>query len=154
MHETHCRRLGGNFHYLPMRSLWWWHSPLCAVHRLVSVLSKQYMATAISMYYMSQQIGAALGISISLGLLKHQFHITLQRIMTEVPEVGPIPHLFHKRKNLTCIRIKLLGESWMILLSWHYCLKKPSHLYARVILPVSGSYQACYFISPSFSYAR
>ncbi|KFZ05028.1 hypothetical protein V501_08740 [Pseudogymnoascus sp. VKM F-4519 (FW-2642)] len=47
--------------------------------------SKQYMATAISMYYMSQQIGVALGISISSGLLKHQFHVTLQKIMTEVP---------------------------------------------------------------------
>ncbi|KFY33213.1 hypothetical protein V494_07823 [Pseudogymnoascus sp. VKM F-4513 (FW-928)] len=47
--------------------------------------SKQYMATAISMYYMSQQIGVALGISISSGLLKHQFHTTLQKIMVEVP---------------------------------------------------------------------
>ncbi|KFY18240.1 hypothetical protein V492_00060 [Pseudogymnoascus sp. VKM F-4246] len=47
--------------------------------------SKQYMATAISMYYMSQQIGVALGISISSGLLKHQFHATLQKIMVEVP---------------------------------------------------------------------
>ncbi|OAF54976.1 hypothetical protein VC83_08519 [Pseudogymnoascus destructans] len=47
--------------------------------------SKQYMATAISMYYMSQQIGVALGISISSGLLKHQFHVTLQKIMTEIP---------------------------------------------------------------------
>ncbi|KFY69360.1 hypothetical protein V496_00295 [Pseudogymnoascus sp. VKM F-4515 (FW-2607)] len=47
--------------------------------------SKQYMATAISMYYMSQQIGVALGISISSGLLKNQFHSTLQKIMTEVP---------------------------------------------------------------------
>lgn len=63
--------------------------------------SKQYMATAISMYYMSQQIGVALGISISSGLLKHQFHATLQKIMTEVPgytKVGPMPHLLRKEK--------------------------------------------------------
>lgn len=112
--------------------------------------SKQYMATAISMYYMSQQIGVALGISISSGLLKHQFHATLQRIMTEVPgytKVGPMPHPFYKGRRLTCIRIKLLEESWMIPLSWHYFPKKSSHSYARVILPVSGSYQVCNSIS-------
>lgn len=73
--------------------------------------SKQYMATAISMYYMSQQIGVALGISISSGLLKNQFHSTLQKIMTEVPgytKVGPVPTPFsQKRSSLTRIRSKL-----------------------------------------------
>lgn len=57
--------------------------------------SKQYMATAISMYCMSQQIGVALGISISSGLLKHQFHAALLKIMVEAQgytKVGPIPH--------------------------------------------------------------
>ncbi|RDL36129.1 Uncharacterized protein BP5553_06741 [Venustampulla echinocandica] len=62
----------------------------------------QYMATAISMYYMSQQIGIALGISISSGLLKHQFKVTLQNAMVNVPgytEVSPIRHLARKEKK-------------------------------------------------------
>jgi len=46
---------------------------------------KQYMATAISMYYMCQQIGIALGISISSSLLRKQFQATLQKMLVDVP---------------------------------------------------------------------
>jgi hypothetical protein len=60
------------------------------------------MATAISMYYMSQQIGIALGISISSALLKQEFQTTLQKTLIVVPnyqEVSPIPPLFQQKKN-------------------------------------------------------
>ena len=56
--------------------------------------SREDMATAISMYYMSQQIGIALGISFSSGLMKHQFKVTLQRAMMNIPgstEVSSLP---------------------------------------------------------------
>ena len=55
---------------------------------------KQYMATAISMYYMSQQIGIALGISLFSALLKREFQTTLQETLIVIPnyqEVGLIP---------------------------------------------------------------
>lgn len=60
------------------------------------------MATAISMYYMSQQIGVALGISISSGLLKHQFKATVQQAMVDVPnymEVSPLDQSFKRREE-------------------------------------------------------
>lgn len=41
--------------------------------------------TAISMYYMSQQIGIALGIGFSSGLLKHQLKLTLSKDMMNIP---------------------------------------------------------------------
>jgi hypothetical protein len=59
------------------------------------------MAIAISMYYMSQQIGIALGISISSALLKQEFKTTLQKTLIVVPnyqEVGPILPLSNKRR--------------------------------------------------------
>ncbi|KAH8780515.1 major facilitator superfamily domain-containing protein [Hyaloscypha finlandica] len=62
---------------------------------------KQHMAIAISMYYMSQQIGIALGISISSALLKQEFKTTLQKTLIVIPnyqEVGPILPLFNKRR--------------------------------------------------------
>ncbi|TAQ83729.1 hypothetical protein B7494_g7949 [Chlorociboria aeruginascens] len=46
---------------------------------------KQDMATAISMYYMSQQIGIAIGISLSSSLLKQQFQAMLQKTLVDVP---------------------------------------------------------------------
>lgn len=57
---------------------------------LYNCSAKEYMATAISMYYMSQQIGVALGISINSGLLKHQFGVTLRKITIDVPEYTEI----------------------------------------------------------------
>lgn len=69
---------------------------------LYNCTPRQYMATAISMYYMSQQIGVALGISISSGLLKHQFKATLQRVMINIPgytEVSPIRHIFKRKRK-------------------------------------------------------
>ena len=47
---------------------------------------KQQMATAISMYYMSQQIGIALGISITSSLLKREFQATLLKMLVDIPE--------------------------------------------------------------------
>jgi hypothetical protein len=58
------------------------------------------MAIAISMYYMSQQIGIALGISISSALLKQEFKNTLQKTLIVVPnyqEVGSIPPHFQQK---------------------------------------------------------
>ena len=46
---------------------------------------KQYMATAISMYYMSQQIGIAIGISLCSNLLKSRFKSTLVTNLADVP---------------------------------------------------------------------
>ena len=60
------------------------------------------MATAISMYYMSQQIGIALGISITSSLLKQQFQATLQKMLVDVSEykeVSPTHHSFQEKKN-------------------------------------------------------
>ncbi|KAG9232096.1 major facilitator superfamily domain-containing protein [Amylocarpus encephaloides] len=51
---------------------------------------KKHMATAISMYYMSQQIGIALGISFSSSLLKQKFKATLQEMLVNVPEYQEI----------------------------------------------------------------
>lgn len=53
------------------------------------------MATAISMYYMSQQIGIALGISFSSGLLKHQFKSSLQKVMTDIPGATEVSSTHH-----------------------------------------------------------
>ncbi|PBP28722.1 hypothetical protein BUE80_DR000425 [Diplocarpon rosae] len=47
--------------------------------------SKQEMATAISMYYMSQQIGIALGISLTSSLLNQQFQSMLQDVLADLP---------------------------------------------------------------------
>ena len=67
---------------------------------------KQHMATAISMYYMSQQIGIALGISIFSALLKQEFQTTLQKTLIVVPnyqEVGLIPApLSTNEESLIC----------------------------------------------------
>jgi predicted MFS family arabinose efflux permease len=52
--------------------------------------SKQNIVTAISMYYMSQQIGIALGISFSSGLLKHQLKPTLNKVMRDIPGAAEI----------------------------------------------------------------
>ncbi len=43
------------------------------------------MATAVGMYYMSQQIGMAIGISVSSGLLDLQFHKELLERLVDVP---------------------------------------------------------------------
>ncbi|PMD58769.1 uncharacterized protein K444DRAFT_630453 [Hyaloscypha bicolor E] len=51
---------------------------------------RQHMAIAISMYYMSQQIGIALGISISSALLKQEFKNTLQKTLIVVPNYQEI----------------------------------------------------------------
>jgi hypothetical protein len=53
------------------------------------------MATAISMYYMSQQIGIAMGISISSSLLKQQFQATLQKILVDIPEYQEVSAMHH-----------------------------------------------------------
>jgi hypothetical protein len=58
------------------------------------------MVTAIGMYYMSQQIGIALGIGFTSSLLKRQFKATLQKTLAGVPgykEVSPM-HYFQKRR--------------------------------------------------------
>jgi hypothetical protein len=47
--------------------------------------SREDIVTAISMYYMSQQVGIALGISFSSGLLKHQLKLTLSKVMMNIP---------------------------------------------------------------------
>ncbi|PBP19900.1 hypothetical protein BUE80_DR009275 [Diplocarpon rosae] len=52
---------------------------------LYSRASKQEMATAISMYYMSQQIGIALGISLTSSLLNQQFQSMLQDFLAGLP---------------------------------------------------------------------
>lgn len=52
---------------------------------------KQHMTTAITMYYMSQQIGIAFGISFFSALLKQEFQTNLQEMLIRVPnyqEVG------------------------------------------------------------------
>jgi hypothetical protein len=67
---------------------------------------KQHMATAISMYYMSQQIGIALGISIFSAILKQEFQTTLQETLIVIPnsqEVGLIPAPLSKNEeSLIC----------------------------------------------------
>ncbi|CAL3964594.1 unnamed protein product [Diplocarpon coronariae] len=52
--------------------------------------SKQEMATAISMYYMSQQIGIALGISLTSSLLNQQFQSMLQNFLADIPNHSEI----------------------------------------------------------------
>lgn len=47
--------------------------------------SKHQMATAIGMYYMSQQIGIALGISVCSSVFKGQFRYTLHEVMVDIP---------------------------------------------------------------------
>lgn len=42
------------------------------------------------MYYMSQQIGIALGISFSSGLLKHQLKLTLNKVMINIPQSAEV----------------------------------------------------------------
>jgi predicted MFS family arabinose efflux permease len=46
---------------------------------------KKHMATAISMYYMCQQIGIALGISVCSSFLKQEFQAALQKMLVDVP---------------------------------------------------------------------
>jgi hypothetical protein len=46
---------------------------------------KEQMATAIGMYYMSQQIGIALGISLGSSVLKEQFRDRLSQTMVDIP---------------------------------------------------------------------
>ncbi len=43
------------------------------------------MATAISMYYMSQQVGIALGISITSNIMMQRFQATLSKNLVRVP---------------------------------------------------------------------
>jgi len=60
------------------------------------------MATAISMYYMCQQIGIALGISISSSILKQEFETTLQKTLVDVPgykEVSFTRYALQENKN-------------------------------------------------------
>lgn len=59
---------------------------------------KQYMATAISMYFMSQQIGVALGISLCSSLWKAQFKTTVRKTMAEVPNYLDVSSISHWRK--------------------------------------------------------
>jgi hypothetical protein len=76
--------------------------------------SKQHMATAISMYYMSQQIGIALGISIFSAFLKQEFKTTLQKTLIAVPnyqEVGLVtPSIM--TNSLTCHGIYRLSRKY------------------------------------------
>ena len=65
---------------------------------------KQDMATAISMYFMSQQIGIAVGITLSSSLLKQEFHATLRKTLVNIPgykKVRPsyTVTLFEERKE-------------------------------------------------------
>ncbi|CZT00091.1 uncharacterized protein RAG0_08238 [Rhynchosporium agropyri] len=56
--------------------------------------AKHQMSTAITTYYMSQQIGIALGISLVSAFLKQEFHTNLQKTLVLVPnyqEVSPNP---------------------------------------------------------------
>jgi hypothetical protein len=56
------------------------------------------------MYYMSRQIGIAVGISISSSLLKQQFEGKLRRMLVDVPgykEVSPMRHLSKREHCLT-----------------------------------------------------
>lgn len=46
---------------------------------------KQQMTTAIGIYYMSQQIGIAVGITIMSTLLNGQFEKTLQNLLVDIP---------------------------------------------------------------------
>ena len=52
---------------------------------LYNCAPKQHMATAISMYYMSQQVGIALGISITSSLMMQRFQATLLKNLVHVP---------------------------------------------------------------------
>ncbi|KAE9370966.1 MFS general substrate transporter [Stipitochalara longipes BDJ] len=88
---------------------------------------KQYMATAISTYYMCQQIGIALGISISSSLLKQQFQTTLQKILVDVPGYKEI------------IRSILTDSSLVLLLP------------TEVILLVRQSYLKSFWVVPALA---
>jgi hypothetical protein len=55
---------------------------------------KQHMATAISMYYMCQQIGIALGLSLSSSLLKQQFQTTLREMLVDIPGYQEVSTMF------------------------------------------------------------
>ena len=64
---------------------------------LYGCASKEHIATAITMYYMSRQIGIAVGITISSSVLKQQFEGKLRRMLVDVPgykEVSPIHQFF------------------------------------------------------------
>ncbi|CAG8976828.1 hypothetical protein HYALB_00009092 [Hymenoscyphus albidus] len=51
---------------------------------------KEQMATAIGMYYMSQQVGIALGITLTSSLFKQQFEATLKDTLANVPRYEEI----------------------------------------------------------------
>ncbi|KAL2067238.1 hypothetical protein VTL71DRAFT_1662 [Oculimacula yallundae] len=58
---------------------------------LYQCTAKHQMATAITTYYMSQQVGIALGISLVSALMKQEFHTILQKTLVDIPnyqEVG------------------------------------------------------------------
>ncbi|XMA11303.1 hypothetical protein WAI453_004094 [Rhynchosporium graminicola] len=52
--------------------------------------AKHQMSTAITTYYMSQQIGIALGISLVSAFLKQEFHTNLQKTLVLVPNYQEI----------------------------------------------------------------
>ncbi len=107
------------------------------------------MATAISMYYMSQQIGIAVGISISSSFLKQQFQATLQKTLVDVPgcrEVGPFHNIFKIKKTPDSLANRLSKAYWLTPLWSPYSPSKFDHWCGRVICTVSGLYQVCSLI--------
>ncbi|KAJ5038213.1 uncharacterized protein L3040_007080 [Drepanopeziza brunnea f. sp. 'multigermtubi'] len=96
---------------------------------LYNCASKPEMATAIGMYYMSQQIGIALGISCTSSLLKRQFQATLEQRL-----VG-IPHYMEIIK-------KILTDSSVV-----------AALPASVRLLVARCFMASFWVVPAFSIA-
>lgn len=65
------------------------------------------MATAIGIYYMSQQAGIALGISITSSLMMQRFQATLLKNLVHVPGYEEVSRealrSFRKKKNLICL---------------------------------------------------
>ena len=67
--------------------------------------SEKDIVTTISMYYMSQQLGIALGISLSSGLQKHQLKLTLKKLMMDIPGSAEVSSTlyFPQKSNTTLI---------------------------------------------------
>ncbi|KAH8646947.1 major facilitator superfamily domain-containing protein [Tricladium varicosporioides] len=57
---------------------------------LCTCVPKQHVATAISLYYMSQQIGIAVGISTSSSIFQQQFQATLYKVLIGIPDYKKI----------------------------------------------------------------
>jgi hypothetical protein len=123
---------------------------------LYNCAPKQHMATAISMYYMSQQVGIALGISITSSLMMQRFQATLLKNLVHVPEYEEVSRdsspSFRKEMYLKngwqIIRGILTDSSLVALLSTAVkTLVRQSYLNSFWVVPSVLFHSASYLIN-------